>query len=422
MGTKRLGDLLDTTTNEIRLVDWQMDFISHPARHKVAVCGRRSGKTTMAASLVYGTAIDKPGAEIWVVALTYKQAKKLYFRELLKLFPPKAIVEVNKTELYIELWNGSSITLKGANNPDSLLGSGLDLLILDEYQSQNPELLDYLTPMLADREGELVLIGTPRGYNHLYEAYQRGQKESEWHSVKVTTLTAGVIPATEIENARNRMDPKMFEQEFNASFENMQGRVYYDFDLEASVRPVKDNPRAALWIGLDFNIGNMNAVVCQVADHHGQRHLHVIDEIHLNTNDADVPKMIKEILHRYPNRNIIICPDASGRNRDAASANPDSTKIALLKKHGFVVKYEATGNPYIEDRVAMLNGLILNTNGVRKFYVAPHCKQTIKTLNQRVYENGAPVKDGKVDHMADALEYVVWQIFKNTNQVFVEKF
>jgi hypothetical protein len=418
MGTIRLGDVVNKKTNTIDLVDWQMAFVASEARYKVAVCGRRSGKTTAASTLIYVTAVEQPGAEIWAVAKTYAQAKKLYFTELQKLFPRRFIKNINRSELSIELINGSLITLKGANNPDSLLGSGLDLLIIDEYQSQDPELLDYLTPMLSDRFGKLVLIGTPRGYNHLYEAFQQGRDTPGWFSIKVTTEEAGVIPEEEIQAAKERMDEKMFEQEFNASFENMLGLVYYAFSMEpgGNVKPLQEFKHLPLWVGLDFNVDNMNAVVLQTPIINGKQEAHFIDEIQL-TYQADTVKMIKEIKTRYPNRNIIICPDASGRNRNSGSAEYGSSNHTLLKQAGFPIKFQHGGNPYIEDRVVLQNSLIKNANGIRRLFVDPKCKNIIKFYTQRPYEKGIPLKDGKVDHMADAADYALWETFAATNSV-----
>ncbi len=422
MGTIRLGEVVNKMTNTIDLVDWQMQFVSSTARYKVAVCGRRSGKTTGAATLIYVAAVEKPNQEIWAVALTYMQAKKLYFRELQKIIPRKWIKEINKTELSIELINGSLITLKGANNPDSLLGNGLDLLIIDEYQSQDPLLLDYLTPMLADRRGALVLIGTPRGFNHLYDAYQMGVTgEKDWFSIKVTTEQAGVIPQDEIDAARERMDSKMFEQEFCASFENMMGLVHFDFikgkdvdGKEGNVKPLQEFKGLPLWIGMDFNVDNMNACVLQIPTIKGKQEVHIIDEIQLQF-EADTRKMIIEIKKRYPGRDIIICPDASGRNRGTAAAEYGSNNHKLLKEAGFPIKFQHAGNPDIVDRVILVNGLIKNANGVRRLFVDPKCKNVIKFMTQRPYEKGVPLKDGKIDHMADAVDYAVWESMAKSN-------
>ena len=418
MGTIRLGDVVNKATNTIDLVEWQMNFVASDARYKVAVCGRRSGKTTGASTLIYAAAVEKPNQEIWAVALTYSQAKKLYFRELQKLFPRKWIKEINKTDLSIELINGTLITLKGANNPDSLLGSGLDLLVIDEYQSQDPELLDYLSPMLSDRLGKLVLIGTPRGFNHLYEAYKRGLTDPNWYSIKVTTEEAGVIPQEEVDEARERMNVKMFEQEFCASFENMLGLVYPEFSMEENVKPLQDFKHLPLWIGLDFNVDNMNACVMQKPLVNGKYECHIIDEIQL-IYQANTVKMIAAIKEKYPNRDIIICPDASGRNRSSGSVDYNSSNHKLLRAAGFPLKFQHAGNPNIEDRVILNNGLILNANGKRRLFVDPKCKQTIKFLTQRPYKDGIPLKDGKIDHMADAFDYCVWEAFSSGNGVTV---
>src|SRR5713101_5245430 len=79
----------------------------------------------------------------------------------------------NETDLTIELVSGGTISLRGADNYDSLRGDGLDFLVLDEYASMNREAwTEVLRPALSDREGHALFIGTPHGRNHFFELYE----------------------------------------------------------------------------------------------------------------------------------------------------------------------------------------------------------------------------------------------------------
>ena len=132
--------------------------------------------------------------------------------------------------------------------------------------------------------------------------------------------------------------------------------------------------------------------------------------------------MILEIKSRYPNRDIIICPDATGRNRSASNANYNSTNHNLLKAAGWPLKFQYTGNPDVIDRTVLVNGLIKNANGQRRMFVDPKCKNVIKYLTQRPWKDGVPLKDGKIDHAADCVDYVVWECFSATSQITTGKF
>lgn len=80
--------------------------------------------------------------------------------------------------------------------------------------------------------GNVLRIGTPKGYNHCYDTWMDGQngREPDHKSWIYTSLQGGNIPESEIDVARRKMDPKTFRQEYEASFETYQGVIYYCFE------------------------------------------------------------------------------------------------------------------------------------------------------------------------------------------------
>jgi hypothetical protein len=68
-------------------------------------------------------------------------------------------------------------------NPDSLVGEGVDLLIIDEAAKMPRRIWDmYLSPTLVDRKGKAIFITTPQGYNWIYDLYLLGQTDPQWYS------------------------------------------------------------------------------------------------------------------------------------------------------------------------------------------------------------------------------------------------
>ena len=106
----------------------QIDYTPHPRqlmlhedkhRYKVVVCGRRFGKTTFAIFELLSKALEKPQPfPYWYVAPTYRQAKEIAWKNLLKTIPRDIRKKTNETELKIWLVNGAEIALKGADNED----------------------------------------------------------------------------------------------------------------------------------------------------------------------------------------------------------------------------------------------------------------------------------------------------------------
>ncbi|MEL1782947.1 phage terminase large subunit [Acinetobacter baumannii] len=226
----------------------QMEVYLSNARFRVVVAGRRWGKTSLSRTLIISKS-RKPRQRIWYVAPTYRMAKQIMWKDLIEAIPRKWVVKINHSSLSIELVNGTLIELKGADDPDSLRGVGIDFLVLDEFQDISEEAwTQCLRPTLASTGGHAIFIGTPKAYNQLYTVYMQGQdpkkvKAGQWQSWQFPTITSPFIPESEIEAARADMDEKSFKQEFLASFETMSGRVYYPFDRKEHVGKYPFNPK-----------------------------------------------------------------------------------------------------------------------------------------------------------------------------------
>ena len=126
----------------------------------------------------------------------------------------------NETDLSIQLISGGTIALRGADNYDSLRGDGLDFLVLDEYASMAPEAwTQVLRPALSDREGGALFIGTPQGFNHLYNLFEQARGDNNWAAFQFTTEQGGNVPLEELQSAARELDERTYRQEFQASFE-----------------------------------------------------------------------------------------------------------------------------------------------------------------------------------------------------------
>src|SRR5436309_2850621 len=248
----------------IRLKPPQGTVFSCDKRFRILVAGRRFGKTFL--SLVeLCRAAWSPGRLAWYVAPTYKQAKRIAWRPLKQITRPYWASRPNETDLRIELIGGGTICSRGADNYDALRGDGLDFLILDEYASIAREAWpEVLRPALADKQGSALFIGTPRGYNHFYDLYERAQSQPTWARFQFTTEEGGNVSPAELESATHELDERTYRQEFQASFENLTaGLAYYAFDRTKNVQPLRFNPQLPLFWSLDFNIDPMCSVIGQ---------------------------------------------------------------------------------------------------------------------------------------------------------------
>ena len=388
---------------------YQGQIINDPHRFKVAICGRRFGKTTMAAVRMFAKACEKPRGKIWYVTPTYKMAKEIMWEPLKELIPRRYVLRKNETELLIQLKNRCIIQLKGAEDPDKLRGPGLEDVTIDEFADVAERAWsEVLRPMLATTQGTALFIGTPRGYNWGYDMWLKGQQnDPRWVSWIFTTLQGGRVPSEELREARAELDPRVFRQEFLASFETLSGRVYGNFDRhewpDGNLDPdIRDHGKE-LFIGLDFNINPMSAVVMQECLKLPQ----VLDAFQIATSDTE--EMAQEIERRYPGRRIIICPDASGSARHTSSPM-GQTDFTILRRHGFAILAEKS-NPMIVDRINNVQSVLLNARGDRRLTIHPRAKVLIKALEGLTWKDGTNLVDKKsgLDHITDALGYVLWQ-------------
>ena len=378
-----------------------------PSRFRVVVAGRRFGKTHLAIrELCYHA--RQPDKEVWYVAPSYKMAKQIVWKKLKnKLVDLNWVLKHNETELTLYLKNGSTVALKGADNYDSLRGVGLDFICLDEFADINPDAwYETLRPTLSDKQGKALFIGTPKGIgNWAYEIYQNTLDDSDnWQSYTFTTIDGGQVPEEEIEQAKRDLDERTFRQEYMASFETFAGRIYYAFDRQANIRKYIGSTPEAVYVGLDFNIDPMSAVIATRA---GDT-LHIIDEVRMFSSNT--VEMVSEIKQRFPKSKVWVYPDPAGNQRKTSAGG--QTDVTILANAGFVVKAPRVHTP-VRDRINAVNSRLCDTIGIRRLFVDPKCKYTIEGLERQTYKEGTsqPDKESGYDHMNDALGYMVDYLF-----------
>ena len=377
-----------------------------PFRFRVAVCGRRFGKTHLAIRELAKYAA-KPDQRVWYVAPTYRMAKQIVWKKLKKkLLAINWVKKVNEQDLTLELVNGSEISLRGADNYDSLRGVGLNFIVLDEAADIDSEAwYEVLRPTLSDTGGHCLFLGTPKGMNWFKDIYDNHLTKNNWVSFQFTTLDGGNVPAEEVESARVDLDARTFRQEFMATFENFSGIISYAFGKHniTTLEPV--TAHEPLILGTDFNVNPMSCVVMRQT----KSGLQCLDEIVLNSSNTT--ELIDEIRNRYPKNPVTVYPDPAGVQRKT-SAN-GNTDIKMLENAGFTVRYHRQ-HPLVKDRINAANSLFhLRDDSSTRFYIDPKCKHTIKSLQQFCYkpDSQVPDKDSGLDHQFDALTYAIQYLY-----------
>lgn len=376
-----------------------------PVRMRVACCGRRFGKTHLALRELAKFA-RYPDQRVWYIAPSYRMARQILWKKLKKkLLSINWVKKINETDLTIELVNGSEISLRGADNYDSLRGVGLNFIVIDEAADMDSAAwYEVLRPTLSDTGGSALFLGTPKGYNWFKDLYDLAKTRQGWISFTFSTLDGGRVPPEEIAQAQLDLDARTFRQEYLATFEQYSGIIAYAFGEHNYRAAPEIKSHTPLIIGMDFNTSPMSAVI-MVRTTDG---LHAIDDIALYSSNTT--EMIDEIKTRYPTNPITCYPDPAGVARKT-SAN-GNTDIRLLEQAGFTLRYHRQ-HAQVKDRINAANSLFFRReDGSTKFYIDPRCKHTIKSLLNYSYKEDSQVPDkGTYDHMFDALTYPIEYLF-----------
>lgn len=406
------------------LQKWQEEVLLSKIKFKVVVASRQIGKSLTLKAIILKESLENDGIEILVLASTLKQTRAIHFRPMVlsndPIFDKHLVKEVNKTDLSIELVNGSRVTFASAESIDSLRGRTADIVIIDESgHCQLDEVLEVLQPVVSARQGSIILVGTPSGKAHpFYQYHQKGLLGSPFFTKGFRSWTIPishpdvVVPNKEarIKQAMSVLSPFQYAQEYETSFEAQEGLVYKYFDSIRNQSDKNFEQEKPLFIGLDFNVGVMNAIVTQIYKGSDGEFVHCIDEIRLrNTNTEEMSKEIKRRYGSMTKFPITIYPDASG-NASKTSAGVSVTDITILRNNGFNVKVSGK-NPLIQDRVNNMNNMICSASGVCRLLVNPRCKYLIQALTSQTYDdNGKPVKGiGEADLSGpnDAIGYLI---------------
>lgn len=387
----------------------------------------------------------KPGSNYFLAAPTRDQAKSIYWEDLKRLVPSWMVFNKSESHLRLHLINGTMIAVVGMDRPERIEGTPWDGGVLDEYANMKEQAWgENVRPALSDRQGWCWLIGVPEGRNHYYDRwlYARSNQSKEWAGF--TWFSAEILPASEIEQAREDLDELTFQQEYEASFVNFQGQAYYCFreDQNCAALAARYRPTAPIAFCFDFNVDPGVAVIVQegplpVAKETpiilagGDRQLFgkvepewtqgtaVIGEVHIPQN-SNTPAVCNKIIADWGDHqgNIGIYGDATGGARATSQTEGsdwDQVKNILFGHFGPDRCYFEVdeSNPTVRSRLNAMNSRLRSQDGSVKLMVDPvAAKNTVRDFEGvRLLEGGSGEIDKKHDpkltHLTDALGYYV---------------
>ena len=381
------------------------------------------------------------------IGMSIQHAKQtawdVIFKTLLADYAKAGLCSFNGNDLTINFYDPttkelkSQIVLNGYDTPEKNRGMHVHGLGLDEAQGCPEDVFQLiLSPMTMQHNAWVIMIGTPNGPRGLfYNTAMQGldPKNKVWKTITRTVDDTNEISPAAFARIKAGATEAQINQEYYCSFDAaVSNRVYYNFKVEtanvdqerevvdpvtgeikrftvpAQVRMIKDL-FSDLYVGMDFNVGSMSAVVGQK---NGNR-LEILCDIFMENATTDM--LCERIKKEFPGRRIIVCPDASGSGRTSAT---EDTNFTVIRRHGFIIRAPKK-NPSVESRVQSVNLLLENATGTRRLFIDPKCQKVVESLRFQQKDAGdRPDKKGGYDHMADALGYLVMQTYPQQKTVF----
>lgn len=243
----------------------------------------------------------------------------------------------------------------------------------------------------------IAVATTPEGFRFVYEAWEK-KPQSGYEIIRAATSSnLKNLPQGYIESLEAVYPPNLLDAYLNAQFVNLtSGTVYTSFNRVDCHTDETIKDKEPLYIGMDFNVGNMAAVIHVMRD--GLPH--AVGELCQGYDTPQIAQVIKEQF-KDQGHAIYVYPDSSGGSRKSQDAG--ATDLQILRQFGFGVRAKSK-NPPVRDRINAMNSAFTRGYKVN----TRECPEYTRCLEQQAYDkNGQPDKTQGLDHHTDAGGYFI---------------
>ena len=406
----------------------QAQFLAMPHKFKAYVEGFGSGKTWVGCGGICKGMWEHPKINQGYFAPTYPQIRDIFYPTVEEVaFDWGLKVQINESNKEVHFYAGrqyrGTTICRSMEKPATIVGFKIGNALVDELdvmpalkaQQAWRKIIARMRYKVAGLRNGIDVTTTPEGYKFVYQQFVKAVRDKP----ELATLY-GLVQASTFDNEANLPDdyipsllasypPELIKAYLRGHFTNLtSGTIYHQFDRKLNNCTDEEQPGEPLFIGMDFNVGKMAAIV-HVKREGLPRAVRELVKVY------DTPAMIKRIQEEFwryeggryvASRQIYIYPDASGDSRKSNCAS--LTDIAQLREAGFSVMVNAS-NPPVKDRINSMNAMFCNALGERRYLVnVQRCPVYTESLEQQVWDkNGEPDKKADNDHPNDGGGYFI---------------
>ncbi len=317
-------------------------------------------------------------------------------------------VEVRESNKEIHFYRGvkyyGTTICRSMDRPETIVGFKVSRALADEIDILKQDKADHVWNKIAARM-RLKIDGvpncirvttTPEGFKFTYNRFKNEPTKS-YSMVQASTYeNAKYLPDDYIDSLIETYPAELIDAYIDGEFVNLtSGTVFKSYNRSFNRSRESIKHKEPLFIGMDFNVTNMSGVV------YVKRDLvwHAVEEL---KGIYDTPTMINVINEKYPEHNITVYPDASGKSRKSVDAS--TSDIALLQQAKYRVIAKES-NPRVKDRIMAANAAF---DKQRVMINDSTCTELARCLEQLAYDkNGEPDKSQNIDHLPDAGTYPI---------------
>lgn len=261
-------------------------YAPHPAqqqihydatRHRALSNGRRWGKTLLGGKEAEPTAFVKNRLGEpqmgWIIGPQYVDCEKEFrvvYNSLKAMgvdsVSSKFLSNIENGNMHIKTNWGWDIQCRSAQHPDTLVGEGLDFVLMVEAgRLRRSTFTEYVRPALSDKRGWSLMTGVPEiaaDTSLLYWGWKRGiGGRPAWKSWQMPSWTNRIVfPGgrndPEILEAEDDLTDDEFARQYGGKFVEKVGRVMKEWDDTIHLRRLKYNPDWPLYAAVDYGWTN----------------------------------------------------------------------------------------------------------------------------------------------------------------------
>ena len=376
----------------------QMDLLQAKEKQVAITSGLGGGKSFALQLCCLVTAITYPDALHCYVSLSYRLMKDASIPAFTQFLEECGVNFEYKSSDYMFILEGKTrVIFRSQDSADKMRSVEIGSLFCDELAYFKPSNFKTILGRLRDKKGPRIMRAatTPKGLNFFYDLFVSKANEDR-RLIRTSTYDNKHLDPEYIEMLMSNYDSHMLKQELEGDFISTKpDRTYYFYEDAQHIKPVQyDKLFGDVYIGLDFNVSKMTAVICQKCGDG----IRVFDELHLeNSNTHAMVRALRAKLTALGVQTAIIIPDSTGSARKSCSERSDHD---ILREAGF--KVPGFRNPRRRDRFNNMNskfekGLI---------QVDPRCKYLLNDF--RMFADDEEVSN--LGHISDACGYVLWHL------------